>query len=405
MRVSIIIFCIFFINIFISAQNQYDFDYKVQSEVFEKERKFYVHVHEGYYTNEIDSFGVIYILDAQGNSFYNNAKSIIDYLDWGYQISPMIVVGIHSDNRHKEFIPLDKSMSKDSSDNIGQAEKLREHIEREIFPVISENYKVNKFRALIGHSRAGAFIANTLFSDKRDMFDAYISISPGMHYLNNQILNDAKAMIESNATFNKFYFCSHGTVGPLEAYFKPQVNFIDSLFNAHPNATIHWKKSELKDKTHWTVVAPSIVEGVLEMNRAYQVDQVLIDEFANNVDQSIREQVESYYKSQNEKLGFTISPKSYQYRFYADDYSEMGKYKRAIELYDLSLELNKNDIRPFYGKAWAYRQLDQKTDAMQIYNEALDLLELNEMGMKEEDLQRHKSNIKSELKNLEDANK
>lgn len=401
MRVSIIIFCTIFISIFSSAQEQYDFDYKIDSEAFETERKFYVHVHEGYYNNDIDSFGVIYVLDAQASSFYNNAKSIIDYLDWGYQISPMIVVGIHSENRHKEFIPLDRSMAKDSSDNIGQAEKLRDHIEKEIFPVISENYKVNEFRALIGHSRAGAFIANTLFSDKKDMFNAYISISPGMHYLNNQILNDVEHMISSNAVFNKFYFCSHGTVGPLEAYFKPQVNYIDSLFAAHPNKTIDWYKAELKDKTHWTVVAPSIVEGVLEMNRSYQVDQVLIDEFASNEDKTIREQVDAYYKMQNEKLGFTIPPMAYQYRFYANDYSELGNYKRAIELYDLSIELNKNDIRSYHGRAWAYRQLQDNSNAIKTYHEALEVLELNEMNIKADELDKKISNIKQQIKDIE----
>lgn len=383
------------------SQNKYDFEYEINSSAFGEERKFYVHVHEGYYSNELDSFGVIYILDAQSSSFYNNAKSIIDYLVWGYQITPMIVVGIHSDNRSTEFIPLDNSLPSESDENNGTAHLLREHMEEEIFPLVSEKFRVNDFRAIIGHSRAGAFIANTIFSDEKDLFNAYIAISPGMHYLNNQLLDAAEEEISSGTNFHKFYYCSYGTVGSLEAYFKPQVNYLDSLFNAHPNNTIEWQMKEMEGKSHWGVVAPSIVDGVLKMNRAYEVDQLLIEKFALNEDKSINEQVAEYYNEQKEKLGIVFPMTALNLRYYGNEFSEIGKYNRAIEMYDMSIELDKNQIRSYFGKAGSYEELKDLGNAKSVYEEALKVLELNENDLQEDRLLKLKEQIQENLARID----
>ncbi|MEO0626821.1 MAG: alpha/beta hydrolase-fold protein, partial [Bacteroidota bacterium] len=133
----------------VQAQDQMDFDYKIQSEAFGTERQFYVHLPERYYRNDLDSFGILFVLDAQSDTYYNNASGITDYLVNNYQIFPLIVVGVHSENRGSEFIPLDRSLDPGDSDNYGQAEMLREHISQEIWPVVQENFRVNEFKAIV----------------------------------------------------------------------------------------------------------------------------------------------------------------------------------------------------------------------------------------------------------------
>ena len=385
---------------FVFSQNKVDFDYTIPSTAFGKDRKFYVHVHEDYYRDTMDAFGVVYVLDAQAAAFYNNAKSIIDYLVWSYQIMPLIVVGIHSDNRGSEFIPLNKSLAKDDPDNWGEAHKLTEHIEKEIFPVIEKDFRTNGFRAIIGHSRGGAFVANTIFGENKDLFNAYIAISPGMNYLDNQILDDAAKAISSETEFNKFYFCTYGSVGTLEKNFKPQVDFLDSLFKVHSNQSIVWEKMELLGKTHWTVVAPSVEAGITSMNRAYQVDQHLFEQFAANKDKSIRQQVEEFYATQQEKLKYTYPLRSFKLRYYGNQFTGMGLYPQALELYDLSLEKDKHDVRTYMNKAWAYRKQKDKTNAKKTYEQALQILELNEKGLSPERIEKRKKDIQEEIEDM-----
>lgn len=387
------------------AQDKFDFDYKIDSKAFGTERKFYVHLNENYYKNQSDSLGVIFILDAQGKTFFNNAKAIIDYLVWSYEIPQMIVVGIHSENRHTEFIPLDKSMKKEDPKNIGQAEKLRMHLKEEIFPMLEDSFRTNEFKALIGHSRAGAFIANTIFSESNDLFNAYIAISPGMHYLNRQILNEAQSMIKENAIFNNFYYCTHGTVGSLEPYFAKQVSYLDSLFTVYPNKTIHWGKKELAGKTHWTVVAPSIVEGLVEMNRAYKIDQLLIEEFSKNEDLTLKEQFDTYIKQQKEKLKFVIPNGASDLRYYANEMKEVGMYKRAVELYDLSLDINRNQLNVYLAKADALIHLKDFTAAKNVYESASDILELNEAQLSPDELAENKLMLQEHIAKIKNKEK
>ncbi len=400
MKTLILTGLLLFCSFLVFSQKQTDFEYTIQSKSFNKDRKIYVHIPEDYYKNESDTYGVIYVLDGQGNEYYNNAKSIIDYLVWSYQIMPVIVVGIHSDNRHTEFIPKDRTLAKDDSNNNGEALLLTNHIKNEIFPLIEEKYRVTEFKALIGHSRGGAFVANTIFSEHKDMFDAYLAISPGMHYVNNQILNDAEKMITNNAKFNKFYYCSYGTVGSLEKYFKPQVEYLDSLFQKHPNKTLIWRKKEIKNTTHWGTVAPSLTYGLLEMSRNYQVDQLLLDRFSNNQKKSIATQIEDFYETQNKILGYTIPMSASTLRYYGSEYAEEESYKKAIELLNLSLEKDPNVVATYWEIAMAYKNLSNIPMAKNNIKKALAIIESDKTGWNNEKVKRWKKIIADELEKL-----
>ena len=382
------------------AQEKFDFDYKIDSKAFEAERKFYVHVPADYHKNTSDSLGVIFILDGQGKEFYNNAKAIIDYLIWSYQIPKMIVVGVHSESRYKEFIPLDKSKDKSDPQNVGQAEKLREHFVNEMIPILEKDFRINNFKAVIGHSRGGAFIANTIFSEDHDLFNAYIAISPGMQYLNRQILNDAKTMIQENKQFNNFYYCSYGSVGSLESEFSIQVNYLDSLFSAHPNESVHWRTQEMPGKTHWSVVAPSIVDGLVKMNRAYQVDQFLIEEFSQNTGESLKKQIDMYYTQQKKKLKYVIPPNAPELRYIGNEMSEVGMNERAVELFDIAIELDSNQLRTYLSKAEVLIQKKDFAAASEVYETARKMLELNKAGAEEKQLLKDKERLQERIENL-----
>ena len=273
-------------------------------------------------------------------------------------------------------------------------------MEQEIFPRVKRDFRVTEFRAIIGHSRGGAFLASTLFSEKRNLFHAYLAISPGMNYIDGQILKDAQKMIQARTAFHKFYFCSHGTVGSVEGYMKPQVEFLDSLFGAHPNPSIEWHKAVFPGKSHWGVVAPSVAEGILAMNRAYQVDQLLIEKFARNEGQAMGEQIKAYTNRQQERLGYTLKLDADRLRGYGDGFSDQENYPRAMELYDLSLELEPNDVSSYLRKASVYRELKKPEKAEATYQKALEILDSNEDQLDEETVKKSRERIMQKLENM-----
>lgn len=400
MKTSILTGLLILCSFLVFSQKQTDFEYTIQFKPFSKERKIYVHLPEDYYKNETDTYGVIYVLDGQGNEYYNNAKSIIDYLVWSSQIIPVIVVGIHSDNRHTEFIPKDRTLAKDNSKNNGEALLLTSHIKNEIFPLIEEKYRVTEFRALIRHSRGGAFVANTIFSDNKDMFNAYLAISPGMHYVNNQILNDAEDLIVSNEKFNKFYYCSYGTIGSLEKYFMPQVQYLDSLLEKHPNKTLIWRKKEIENTTHWGTVAPSLTYGLLEMSRNYRMDQLLIDRFSNNPKKSIATLIDDFYITQDKILGYTIPMNASTLRYYGSEYAEQESYKKAIEVLNLSLEKEPNVVATYWEVAMAYKSLSDNLMAKSNLEKALAIIESGKTDWESAKIERWKKMVNDEMEKL-----
>lgn len=369
--------------ILIFGQEMYDFVYTINSDYFEEERTFYIHVPEDYYKDSTVDYNVVFVLDAQAESFYNNAKGIIDYLVWSYQIMPTIVVGVSSNNRGTEFVPLDKQKPGDDPANNGQAHLLTSHIQNEIMALVEREFRIRRPYVLIGHSRGGAFVANTLFSEHKDVFDAYIGISPAMHYLDKQILQMAEHEISTGSEFNKFFFCSYGTVGTQEAYFGPQVEYLDSLFYTYPNQTIQWEKKKFNGLSHWGVVAPSLVYGIQSMSRAYKADQYLIEQFAKNNDKNIADQLESYYIDQKDKLGISFKLDFGDLRYYAEQQAEFENYKSASELFKLALIDKQNDARANIGLANALRELKEYDAAVLYYKRVLEVLKENEMNWSE----------------------
>lgn len=379
------------------SQNTFDFDYTLNSEAFGKERKFYVHVPELYYEKEDISFGVVYVLDAQAPAFYNNAKSIIDYLVWSYQVMPLIVVGIYSDDRGPEFIPIDKM----NPENGGTSHILQNHIRNEVFPFIREKFRVNSFRALIGHSRGGAFIASTLFGEQRDMFNAYLAISPSMGYLKGQILNDVAENIEKKPKYDAFLYASYGSVGSIEQNNETYVHYLDSLWNRYPNPNMHWISKKFEGTSHWGVVAPSVADGILEMNRAYQVDQFLVEKFVKQSDNNLSKQMEEYYSAQQEKLGWTSPLNASDLRYYGTQLSENEKYLPALELLGMAMEKDPFNINTYFNMAWAYRELNRMEEAKAMYLRGKEMLQQNESNKDKVYIDKWLGRIQKQLDEIE----
>jgi predicted alpha/beta superfamily hydrolase len=345
---------------------------------------------------------VTYVLDAQSSSFWNMAKNNIAYLVDNYQAVPMIIVGIHAINRHSEFIPLPKDRAIDEN-TPGTAHLLHKHFEEEIFPLIEENYRVNQHRALIGHSRGGGFVNHTLFSNKFQMFNAYIAISPALGYWNNQILNDADSILKHRTEFNKFLYASHGDVGSYEYNFKNQVEHLDSLISKTNNNTLGWYKEYIKETDHWSTVGPSINKAMVKMSREYWVDQKILEEFANNADLKFKPQIKAFYKEKQEKYKYTVLPDERILLFIGNDFGELGNELRALETYEWGLELDPSNVSLNKNVAWVHKKNRRYTKAINYYEKALLSLEKIKNDMEEERYSQIKSDIKSNIIKTEKA--
>lgn len=401
MRFFCLLVLAFLFIISLTAQDKSNFEFSIDSKTFGKERKISVFLPDRYLQNPNDSFGVVVMLDAQSSSVWNMAKGNINYLVNQYQIMPLIVVGIHTESRQKEFLPEDNREKTHPSNKDGTALFLLQHLAEEVRPLIEKNYRTNGFNALIGHSRAGYFVAHTLFSEYSHLFNAYLMISPGLHYLDEKVMIDCDQILKSKANFHKFVYTSVGTLGSTDHFFKPYVEKLDSIIEANPNSTLRWKKEILEGYNHFNSVIPGINNGLVEMSRNYMLMDYHLEKFAELENMSIQKEIEGHYKKNRLDLGFAVPTNSNDIRYYGNEFREMGKENLANELYKYALILNPKDFRVYRTLGWASMNKGENEKAIQHFQKALELLADDKGTYDTETYERMKSGIERSISEVE----
>ena len=358
------------------AQDLSNITHTIDSKFFGKERKVYVFLPERYLNSEIDTFAVTYVLDAQYKQLWDMAKYNLEYLVDNRQIIPMIAVGIHTENRGIEFIPPRKNADPDDEYNNGIAHLLQQHLKEEVIPLIEKNYRVTSLRTLIGHSRGGAFVANTLFGEYSDLFRAYVGISPAMGYLDNQILHQAGDVLKSGKRLGKFYYCTLGDVGEREFYFGQDVAHIDSLVQKYPNPTLTWEWQVFEGTDHWTCVIPSFNYALMKMSRHFWIDQKRVEDIVANKSVSVKDQIDAFYKKTNQNFGYSIIPDIGSIKYFADQLTEENLFEEAVEIYKWANRVDPTYVSTHRNLAWAYKELGKPKKALASYQKAMENLEL-----------------------------
>ncbi len=346
------------------AQPQWDITHEIESEIFKGPRKISVRLPERYFLRDsLSKFAVIYVLDGQYKPFWDMAKSNISYLTDSYNIIPSIAVGIHSEDRGAEFTP--------------PSQQLKAHLEKEIFPLIMENYRVNGLSVLMGHSWAGQFIAGTLFGEKSDLFDGYIAISPSLGYQNEIAIQRADSVLSSGKSLRKFFYASTGDVGIREINFGGQVARLDSVIRRQSNAGLVWMSRTFNDRGHWSCVIPSVSEGLIQLSRNYWADIKVMEEFAHQSGEQLRLTIEAFNEKQENILGYHYDSDAHYLKFVAEDFAEQDLASAAEQLYRWSIELDPNVVQTHTGLAYLLRKQEKFKMAKDAYTNALQCLEIN----------------------------
>ena len=367
----------------LQAQQSQSITHTITSEVFDSERTVHVYLPERYFRDSTQNFIAVYVLDAQSNELWEMAKSNIGYLVLQYQVIPMIAVGIVSENRGSEFSP--------------KSTDLIEHLNKEVFPIIDNNYRLNDFKAVVGHSWGGAFVGNALFSEHKHMFDAYIGISPSLDAHDYIIIEQAAEMLGSNTPIGKYFYCATGDVGIREYENNIAVAKMDSLAKNHDDPTLAWKWEQLKHKDHWSCVIPALNNGLVDMSRNYFPDQHTMETFAKNEGESLRVQINAFYEEKTKRFGFTHKP-SYKYlAFVANDFRRLEMYEAAQELYLMSFEYGNDKATDYFELAQSYEATSNDNLAKKAYADALDKLEAQKANYSERFYKNLSSAIKEKL--------
>lgn len=169
------------LNFSVHAQRQ---DFELFSKELNESQSIWVQLPENF--DSATSYGVLYVLDADGHFQY--MTSYVNYLSKPFAkiIPEMIVVGVRSKSpayRFKNFTPTGTDKPGE-----GNADHFLAFLQDELIPHINGKYKTTETRVLAGHSLAGLL---ALYSTVKtpELFTHVIAASPSLPYADGKLLS------------------------------------------------------------------------------------------------------------------------------------------------------------------------------------------------------------------------
>lgn len=190
---------ILFSTITASAQRR---DFEFSSSALNEVQSIWVQLPEQF--SDTTSYGVLYVLDADGHFGY--MTEYVEYLSKSFAsvIPEMIVVGIRSKSpvyRYKNFTPHTENQTADR----GNADQFLTFLCDELVLEIGKRYRTTPTRVLAGHSLAGLLAIYSILK-KPQSFTHVIAASPSLVYSNGVLLREYLPGHENALRTIRFYF-------------------------------------------------------------------------------------------------------------------------------------------------------------------------------------------------------
>ncbi len=170
----------------------------IHSDALGEKRELLIRLPESYHGTE-SQYPVLYMLDANYTAFMVNDMFTIEYMRYVRKVPEFIIVGVYNTDRERDMIPV-----KIKGRGGGGANKFLKFIEKELQPVINENYRTSGYNMLYGASNAGLFGLYALFNNP-SLFDNVIAPSPMIGYCPELIQKLALKSFKKHSFNNKLY--------------------------------------------------------------------------------------------------------------------------------------------------------------------------------------------------------
>ncbi|MEO5583638.1 MAG: alpha/beta hydrolase-fold protein [Saprospiraceae bacterium] len=241
-----------------SKSSSNDLTITIDSKILKEKLNAFVSLPEGYHKTTA-AYPVVYVLD--GESFFTLTSNAAITLIKDKTIPPCIIIGIKSLDRQRDFTtPVDKNADQDNEINIsGGADRFLDYLEKELIPTISNKYRTQPYRVIIGHSMGGLLVYHALYS-KPELFQAHISIDGSLWWNKGSVGKSFIHYLGEHPQFKgKLFECRKDISQPVR--FPVNMELLQYLEKNRP-VRLQYKYVELKNVNHATVVAPGIYGGL-----------------------------------------------------------------------------------------------------------------------------------------------
>lgn len=322
-----------------------------------------IHLPQDYELAPAQSFPLILVMDSQNEINHRYNLHTIDYLTGlgGMPGAVVISMRLKDEKRGLWTIPAAEG---------GLGDALLDFIIQDLHNYISKNYRLNKSRFIIGHSRTAIFAMYAL-SSRSDFFTGGVASSAayfdGGSEVQKKVFDD---FIKQNRKTQekKYFYFSSGTdyFGDGHESFCDQLN--EYLKEALKETNIEWAFIK-EDADHFTIPGLTVNRALNNIFREYRVAQqecfevLKSEKYATAVPWELFAEI---YKKSTRKAGYEIVPDLTFYfsmaSAYANDYD--GFFKDNSSNFALELLLEGEKVYPNVCEilGWIQELLTEKAD-------------------------------------------
>ena len=333
------------------------YEYKVvnlKSVFFKDERVIKIYLPFNYDKNK--NYPVIYTLD--GYELFEITTNYEKFLAKYEVIPDCIVVGVFHNDRNYETTPnYGNDVSIPTDQFLEGSEKLKNHLYKEVIPLIDSKYSTSGFNILIGHSNTATLASQTI-SMANNPFRGIIAITPDL--LKEQ-LESLKSSLEKERNQNFYYFVSSGIKD--DKYRIETGKKLDSIFKKIKNPQIK-SKEEIYSAGHLDLVVKSLNDALIFMFSDYKN----YNDFETNVIKnkvSISDYLKGKSKSSNQNYGITFNLNEDDFYYLLDRVLAQKNINLLEQLFEIG---GKNN---FFAQDELYSQKAQIYEEIEFYDEAL----------------------------------
>ncbi len=321
----------------------------LHSNVLNENRNIWIHIPKKFNENCVQQkYPVVYLLDGPDHFVSFTGLMQILSTSMGDEICPeMIIVGIESINRTKDFLPVLTDNKEESIENI-RHDDFTAFLEKELIPYVDSVYPTLPYRVLIGHSLGGLKVVNTLVYHTK-LFRSYVAIDPSLGHYKNKIYDLMVADIGKPDYSNTTLFLSMAQTMPPNT----ELSFIKNdttsasnhmrtimkfaaMMEANNNIDCSWKF--YPDESHGSLPLIAEYDAIHYIFRWYDTRKIKLIFSIENDGDSVRNIIVNHFSDVSKKIGFEyLPPENYIYTIFSYFYSK-GKYQTALSLLKLNYD-------------------------------------------------------------------
>ena len=315
-------------------------NHTINSKIFGKERKIDVYLPEQYVADSTGKMIVAYVFDGQFPPYFKMTTAINDYYTLsGTTTLPMIIVGIHTEERWTEFTP--EIMKNDTL--YEPTNQLMKHLEQEVFPFIEKKYRAEKFRLGIGHSLGGTFVLYSIFKEN-PLFHGIIAASPNMVMNGDEdLVKLGKNFLQKHPENNTFVHVESGTEGNMEQGFTQSIQHFDSIVKHNNFAKFDWSYTKIEKGNHMTTFVPCLSNGLIALNTKWNVSEEERNKIKIADSNALEKQLTSYFQNLENFAKIPLKLTVKNVRLLNKNFVDAGDYETAYKLSKFAYQLCDTD--------------------------------------------------------------